>query len=655
MRFSETEELKNSGEEVVTKLWEDYENASDYLAQTKLSAKIPLYRRFFEGDQWAKPTSATKNMPRPVVNIVKMICRTKTAMLLSTPVRITYQSEGDDVKVEKFNRFADFIQKEIGQDRLDMDGVEDAVQTGTYVYHYYWDTEAKGKRGVAEGGLRCELIDPLNIRFSDPTEKDEQKQRYIIIASREDVSAVRAKADKGVDLDMILPDDIEENPYQTVEQKGSRLCTVLTRYFRRNGEVFIEKSTKNVVVNEAFPLTPDVQGAMKLLHDGEDAPNTSLPDDADKDEQSTIPDGVKAWLYPIVVGNYEGRSNSIYGLSEVEGLIPNQRAINFNLGMMLYAVEQNAWGKIVVRPNALQGQVITNDPAQVLIDWSNTGDGIKYLLGNQVPSDALKLVDTIANMTRAVTGSTEVMTGEVLGANMSGSAIAQLQSQAQMPVERLRKAFWEVKERQGKVMAQFFRLYYTDKEFSYQDEVPKTDEFGKEVLGADGKPIMEDKTFTDNFNGSDYDDAEFSIVVEATAGTNASIAGDISALDVALQNKAISIKTYFKLYPNDAISNRKEILETLETEEANAVASLEAQIEALGQQLEQANAVIDEQKSAFDKVQTLIQENTRLKMTLGTLYGEALNKVDLANQIIAEQGQDAQILAQTLARQSGMM
>ncbi len=85
-----------------------------------------------------------------------------------TPVKIVYKAEDEMADVEKFNNFAAYIQKEIGQEALDKRAIKDGVVKGSYFYHYYWDSEAKGKDGIKEGGLRCEIIDPLSIFFSDP-------------------------------------------------------------------------------------------------------------------------------------------------------------------------------------------------------------------------------------------------------------------------------------------------------------------------------------------------------------------------------------------------------------------------------------------------------------------------------------------------------
>lgn len=637
-----------------TTLWDDYQNGLSYQASSGLSKKLPEFVRFYEGKQWAAPTKNTRNLPRPVVNIIKMICRSKKSAITAAPVRIIYRAEDETVDVEKFNNFAAYIQKEIGQEGLDKKAIDDGVKKGSYFFHYYWDSEAKGKDGIKEGGLRCEVIDPLSIFFSNPTELDEQKQKWILIASREDVESVRAKCDSDVDPELIVADETD-NKYGVIEQEGNKLCTVLTRYFRKNGEVYCEKATKTVIINKPFSLAPDIAAAGRELGFEEDAPNNSLPDNHD---ETLVPEGVRAYLYPVVVGNYEIRENSIYGLGEVEGIIPNQKAINFNLAMMLLNAQEIAWGKYVVLPNALRGQVISNEPGQVLTDYSNTGTGIRKMSEQTMQSQPLQLIDSIMSMTRNVTGANEVMSGEVLGSNMSGAAIAQLQSQAQQPIEDLKDAFWLVKEKQGKVLAQFFKLYYEQKEFSYEETAVKRDAQGKPVLNKLGQPEEEEVQFTDVFNSSEYAGVEFSVVVEATSGTKASTAGDINALDVLLSKGLISLKTYLKAYPKDALSNRTEILKGIEEDEQSQLAALQQQLAQYAQQVEQSTKIIQQQKETVDKVVSLIQENNQLKTIIANLYTEAKAKIEAGNQQIqlgnakiAEVQQDATDFAQVIAGQ----
>lgn len=649
----------------VTSLWQDYQNGLAYQSTSGLSKRIPTFVDFYEGRQWAKPTKNTKNLPRPVVNIVKMICRNKKSSILATPVKIIYRAEDEKADVEKFNNFAAYIQKEIEQEALDKKAIGDGVVKGSYFYHYYWDSEAKGKDGLKEGGLRCEIIDPLNIFFANPTETDEQKQKWILIASREDLESVRAKCDNGVDPETIVSDE-SDNKYGAVEQDGNKLCTVLTRYFRKNGEVYCEKATRTVVINKPFPLAPDLEAAAKELGFEEDAPNNSLPDSGN--EKSLTHDGVKAPLYPIVVGNYERRENSIYGLGEVEGIIPNQKSINFNLAMSLLNAQELAWGKYIVLPNALKDQVINNEPGQVLVDYSQTGGGIRKLTEQAMQTQPLQLIDTLTQLTRVVTGSSEVMTGETLGAGMSGAAIAQLQSQAQQPIEELKDAFWLVKEKQGKILAQFFKLYYTGKKFTFSKTTEILDEQGEPKLDDFGNTQEEEVQVNDAFNSDEYANTDFEVVVEAAAGTKSSAAGDINALDVLLAKGAISIKTYLKAYPEDALSNRSEILKGIEEDEKSQVMQLTQQLQEAQAQLAQATQLLQQQKETVDKVVSLIQENNQLKTVIANLYAEASVKIKAANEQIAlgneriardsqkiqETTQDATAFAEALVRQGGV-
>lgn len=644
-------------ERVITDLWRDYENGIAYQATSKLSTRLPQYVKFFEGDQWPAPTPATRNMPRPVVNIVKMICRNKKSAILATPYRIVYKSDNKQADVKRFNDFSDYITKEYGQERLDRRAVYDGVKKGSYFFHYYWDADAKGKDGIREGALRCETIDPLSIFFADPTQTDEQKQKWIIIASRESVESVRAKCDKGVDKNLIVPDDAQDK-YGAVEQTDSKLCTVLTRYFRKDGEVYIEKATKSAIVNAPFALSPDVESARRELGFDErgerimDAPNNALPDS--KRAQET-PKSARATLYPIVVGFYEEREKSIYGLSEIEGLIPNQKAINFNIAMSLLNAQQMAWGKYIVMPGALKDQRINNEPGQVLTDYTNTGNGIKKLTEYALNGNPMQLVDSLTQLTRSVSGASEVMTGETVGANMSGAAIAQLQSQAQQPIEDLKNNFKLMKIKQGRVLAQFYKLFYYAKEYTFEGDVLDVGGDGAPVLDETGAPRRHKEMLQGTFNGADYRDVEFDVVVEAVTGSRASTVGDINILEMLFAKGAIDLETFIKCYPDDSLSNKSELLQMINEAKTGQLAQLQAQLQQMTQVVQQYEARIAEQEKTVSAANSLVEENKRLKGTIAELYAEATARINaanqqiqLGNQRIVQTTRDAQVMAKIL-------
>ena len=627
----------------VSSLWKLYDNGRGYLSSMGLSTKLPLYNRFYEGDQWPAPTRATKSLPRPVVNFIKMIVRSKKSFILASKARIHYEAELSEVDLTALNDFADYMVKEIGQEELDREAVQEACVEGTYIYHYYWDSEAVGRDGRVAGGMRAELLDPLAVVFENPTQRDEQKQRWIIIVTRETVDSVKAKADKGVDLTAIVPDEAEADDYGTVEQDGSTLCTVLTRYFRRDGEVYVEQATKGVCFKAPAPIAPDVEAARAELfsdtpaaedaeEDGDvDPPNNSLPDAAGKAaEKSREKEPIKgersrAYLYPIVVGQYEPRKKSIYGIGEVAGLVANQKYVNTLLGMALLNVMAVAWDKYVAHPNALRHQVINNEPGQVLIDYSNTnGQGIKRMGGAALSSLPVSLVETIMTMTRTVTGSSEVMNGETIGTGFSGAAIALLQEAAKHPINDLREAFWAVKKKQGLVMAQFFRLFYQGAEYVREKEQERED-------GSVAKVKVRA-----TFDAAALENVRYDVVCEATIGTNASSAGTIALLDQLFTGGHISLTTYIKLYPADALTNKSELLEAVEAMEADKVTLLEESLKQVQGELDRCMAQMAADEQMVSRVRAIINENKELQLALGGLYAESSEKLAVANEQITQ-------------------
>lgn len=658
----------NDQDTEVSALWKLYENGRGYLSSMGLSTKLPLYNRFYEGNQWPAPTRATRSLPRPVVNFIKMIVRSKKSFILASKARIHYEAELSEVDLTALNDFADYMVKEIGQEELDREAVQEACVEGTYIYHYYWDSEAVGRDGRVAGGMRAELLDPLAVVFENPTQREEQKQKWIILVTRETVDSVKAKADKGVDLNAIVPDEADADDYGTVEQDGSKLCTVLTRYFRRNGEVYVEQATKGVCFKAPAPIAPDVEAARSELfsdtpaaedaeEDGDvDPPNNDLPDSAGKAaEKSREKEPLKgersrAYLYPIVVGQYEPRKKSIYGIGEVEGLIPNQKYVNTLLGMALLNVMAVAWDKYVVHPNALRHQIINNEPGQTLTDYSNTnGQGIKRMGGAALSSLPVSLVEAIMTMTRTVTGSAEVMNGETIGTGFSGAAIALLQEAAKHPINDLREAFWAVKKKQGLVMAQFFRLFYQGAEYVREEKQEQED-------GSVAKVKVRA-----TFDAAALENVRYDVVCEATIGTNSSSAGTIALLDQLFTGGHISLTTYIKLYPADALTNKSELLEAVQAMEADKVTLLEESLKQVQGELDRCMAQMAADEQMVSRVRAIINENKELQLALGGLYAESSEKLAAANdQInqgnakIQEQNADIMKALQEIAQLQGI-
>nr|DAG23525.1 MAG TPA: portal protein [Caudoviricetes sp.] len=494
-------------------LWTLYQEGIAYHNKMGFTTKFPTFVRFKEGDQWPQPTERTKNLPRPVLNIIEMIVRNKRSSVLDQPVSIVYRQGG-----ATNNEIADQMQQDAAEnmteyarkvwDRADMDklcteAVDDAATNGTGIWHFYWDNSIKGGQNTPYvGELRGESVDALNFFVANPQVRDVQKQDYIIIAQRMKVIAARTMAKKkglpDAKIELILPDEFDESEtYRAarieLDGKENEKVTVLTKYYRKNGEVVYDKATRSVDICTALPLTPaDTKAKIKL--------------------------------YPVAAMNWKLRKACFYGIGEVEGLIPNQKLINFMQGMQGFAIQQMGFPKIITRPGALK-QPLTNEPGEIITDYAN--GGISYLSPPPFSSAAAQLCNDMIDLTRVVTGTTEVATGESMGANMAASAIIALQNQAQTPVNEIQRHFWRAVKEIGRIWLEFFKTYCSD-------EREIVVEMGDEMQGR-------------TFVGSEYAEYDFDLQVDVGASSEYSAVLAQATLDKMLDRGDITIDQYIEL------------------------------------------------------------------------------------------------------------
>ena len=602
-------ELMIEEEEKVCEMWSQYIDGVAYQEQIDLAKTCKENIDFYEGRQWSRKRKL--DIPTPVANVIKMIVRSKVSGVLASPVSLAYESSDNSDAAVEFTNFARYIGKELRQEDLDYNAVLNGAIKGTYIMHYYWDGNARGLSGNVEGGMRGELIDPLNVVFSNPTEKDEQEQEWIIIAKRMKVSEAVLLAGDGVDTTLITSDEKEQSYNDDTEQNDKEYCTVLTKYFRRDDEVYFERAVKSVMLTEAISLTPNSQISID-----EEQPQENITDVENSDM-------FKARYYPLLVGVWDERNESIFGMSEVESLLPNQKIINFSLALHVLLVQNSGAGKYIVHPNALKSQKITNEPGQVLTDYSPQGNGIRRLTEPPLNTSIVQIADKFIDITRSMSGATEVASGEV-GNNMSGQAIALLQQQANKPIQEMQRRYWRMCEKRGRVYEQFFKLYYDRKAYTYEGQ---------------------DNTSSGVFEGEKFQGVSFSCVVSAGAGTQFSEVMEISMLDNLLGQKVIDAKTYIKLYPTSACPNKTQLLEAIEEQDQSKMEQISKQLQQSQQTLEQTNQAVEEKSKLFEQIDNVMAENSKLKATL--LDRQATYDKDLA-EVIAEVGKYKQLINQLI-------
>lgn len=628
-------------EERAAETWKQYEDGRRFQMSINLEQTIRKNIDFYEGRQWGrKITDRTKNIPRPVTNFVRMIANNKMSAMNNKPCRIVYEADSADKDSIDFTQFSDYQFKEMGADAVFREAVYNGCVKGTYLFHMYWDAQAKGKKGKVTGALRMESLDPRNVVFCDPSQTDEQKQKYIIISTREEVSAVQDGLPKGIDKDLIVADDEDvKKSNEKTEQDGTKMCTVLVKYFKIDGEVYCEKSVRGTVIRDAFPLRPEYEKARaEIFGSNADEANGDTPDTTEDSEEEPMFSTYIPTRYPIAVGQYIPRENCVYGISEVEGLIPNQQCFNQAQALQLYQIQQEGWSKWKVTPDALRGQQITNEPGQVLVDHSVAGNGIQRIPAGQFNTASLSFLDNFINYTRVATGATEVMSGEAISANMSGAAIAQLQSQAQQPNEENRKAFWRVLEKLGRVAEQFYRMYY------YENT-----EYKVRKPGESGEVVIENAIFS----AKQYNDVDFTVVAKVTAGTTSSPAGDIAVIDALKAEGFITTKQWIEAYPEDALSDKNHLIELMKQAESGELAQLKAMLAERDQQIASLIEQCQNAEKALNATQQTANENQGLKKDLAIVYNEVRKQDNARQQAVNaanDYHDDASMFAQVIAQ-----
>lgn len=426
-----------------------------YMSKMGFYKKWKQFVDFIEGNQWPPSTDKTKDMPRPVINQCDFIIENKKSNILSQSLKMVFSPDemSDNKELQEvlsqasqnYSDQAETTWHDLDQDMLNEDLVNSTLSIGTGIIHYFFDNSIKGGQFTKYvGAIRGEIIESLDIMLANPQLKasQTQKQHYISFIKREFVEDLVEQAKKtGSDWDKIACDDDVDDKKSNNDKKdidNVKKATTITKYYKENGEVKWTKVTRDAVIQK---------------------PRTLRPDDIELDD-GTIIKSKPFTLYPIEILVFKQRNKCTFGRSAIEDLIPSQKAINFFVAMMLLSTQQTAWPKIISKMGALVGQTITNEPGEMLVDHTQGADGIKYMQPPNFSNMPMVLTDKLVELNRLFTGTTEVATGEVMGANMAASAIVALQNQANKPVENQQHALFRSIKNCGRIYEEFYKTYY---------------------------------------------------------------------------------------------------------------------------------------------------------------------------------------------------
>lgn len=533
-----------------TKIWDEFKKGTTYADSMGFTKEFPKITEYYEGKQWPDPTKKTKNLPRPVFNITKMFIDRKRANVTNQSMAINFRvaelgimEEAEKAIAEEgaslYSAYTQQLLEDMDMDEKCNELVGDAASFGTGIIHFYWDNSVQGGQSVKyTGDVRCEIIDPLDIVFARPKIKDEQAQEYIIIRSRETVESV-----KNLARSLGLPAEVinhitadEDDSTQAMGQKSvgdDGECTLLTKYFKKNGQVCFAKATKTATLIEERYLTPASNSAKPAVQPEDGDEMTGPEEPKPKEPEAHVID-----LYPIVVMQWAPRKKSIFGIGEAQDIIPINRAYNFLKAMQLLSIQDNGWPKTVVKKGMLEG-TINNVPGEVLIEKES--QSIRYLQPPSPTTAASSVAEEIFEMSRIITGVTDVSTGESIGAGMSAAAIIALQNQAKTPVREMKRKYKQCWIKTGRILLEFYKTYYS---------LPRN------ITVGDNEEVKQ-------FIGTSYAGYDFKIAIDVGEATEYADELTMTTLDKLYDRDKITLDQYMELAPSNVVPFKGKLQEMM--------------------------------------------------------------------------------------------
>lgn len=421
----------------ISKAWSQYEAGKDYKRHIGLYENNRRNERFYRGDQWYG--SAANDLPKPVFNVIKRVVDFLVSSVASSDISLRYTDENlpfmtDEAEVAAQKEALSVLTRNAAY-RWEKNGMEskayrlltDAAISGDGVIYCYWDPEIRGPQGFM-GDIATEIIDNVNLFVADVNRPDIQSQDYIILSSRASVSALRREAMQyGVSAEDALKICADKDhsaqsgdlAARELEGEDEEKTTYIIKFWREDGKVVFEKSTKECVI--------------RRVH-------------------------TDCRLYPVAYFNWMPTKNSFHGTSPVTSLIPNQKFINRAYALAMKHMTDTAFSKVVYDKSKIPEWSNGVGEAIAAVGGGNVADAISVVGVGNMQDGYMELIENAMSVTKELMGATESALGNIDAKNTS--AIIALQETSKVTLEQIRAAYYQCIEDMANVWADMMCSYY---------------------------------------------------------------------------------------------------------------------------------------------------------------------------------------------------
>lgn len=502
----------------LSKTWGQYEAGKEYKRRIGLYETVRQNERFYRGDQWYGISA--ENLPRPVFNIVRRVTDYLTCSVVPSKVTINYFDDTlpylNEVEASGVVQLISTLKSNARYrwERAKMDSklyrlASDAAITGDGVLYCYWKSDENGD-GSYEGEIETDVIDSVNLFVADVNKPDIQSQDYIILSGRASVFSLRREArangisEKYVQRITADNNDIRERAgdHSALELEGDEeaKATYLIKFWREDGSVCFEKSTRDCVINRA---------------------RTSCT------------------LYPVAYFNWHSTKNSFHGTSAVSGMIANQKYVNRAYAMVMKHLSDTAFSKVIYDKTKIPEWSNEVGEAIATVGATNVSDAVTVLGVGELQKDYLQFLDNVISVTKELSGATDTALGNVKPENTS--AIIAIQEASKIPLKLVRAALYQCIEDLACIWADMTLSYYAAERL-----VPMLEENGKFSTGKLGENSIKANALR----------ARVDVVDSSSYASSVTL----SILDKLLEGGHITPEQYLEQIPDEYTGNTKILI-----------------------------------------------------------------------------------------------
>ncbi len=436
-----------------------------------------------------------------------------------------YRPQSNDVVMQQKVKNTDLANAELKNilENVNFDAksrtlLSDGFDTGDFCLHWYFDMDErpfKAYRPEVKGVIKAEIIDSTNVLFGNPNTRDVEKQPYIILVGRDLVKNLKEEAKRnGKSEDLIKADSetllqMGDNGKIENDAKGFEKALYIIKYFKKNGEVYANKSVRGTYIYENR--------------------NTKLS------------------YYPIAFNNWEEVKGSYHGRAETTGIIPNQISINKMFAMVIYHLMLTAFPTAVYDADRIEGW--TNEiGAQIPVinlQEGNIRNIAGYLEPAQMSNQIIDAIELAMQYTKETLGVGDASLGNVTMNN--ATAIIAIQKSAAVPLENVKAAFYEFVKDCGRIVIDMMATYYGIRPVV--------------MTGAMNERTVED------FDFSILKGMWLHIKTDVGNASYFSEVASVQTLDNLLNNGFLEFVEYLKRIPDEIIPNKQELINSIEQQD----------------------------------------------------------------------------------------